>query len=303
MECAFALDSILRPITQLGRVQGDLKEGIAALYDESSGLWESMWGEHMHHGLYPAGAPARTHQEAQVALIDETLAWAGVSKVTAMVDVGCGIGGSSRHILRLYPKAKAQGITLSPRQAARATELSAAAGLGARTTFQVADALAQPFPDASFDLVWSLESGEHMPDKKKFVGELARVCSPGGQVIIVTWCHRVLGPGEKSLRPEEQSLLDRVNEAYYLPDWCSAADYTRLLEAEGLQGVKVADWSEQVAPFWGAVIKSALTSEGVFGLLKAGWTTIKGALVLPLMAQGFKMGTIKFNLITATKPV
>lgn len=31
---------------------------------------------------------------------------------------------------------------------------------------QVADALSQPFPDASFDLVWSMESGEHMPDKQ-----------------------------------------------------------------------------------------------------------------------------------------
>ena len=27
-----------------------LNEGIARFYDESSGLWESMWGEHMHHG-------------------------------------------------------------------------------------------------------------------------------------------------------------------------------------------------------------------------------------------------------------
>jgi tocopherol O-methyltransferase len=31
---------------------------------------------------------------------------------------------------------------------------------------QVADALHQPFPDASFDLVWSMESGEHMPNKQ-----------------------------------------------------------------------------------------------------------------------------------------
>lgn len=31
---------------------------------------------------------------------------------------------------------------------------------------QVADALAQPFADASFDLIWSMESGEHMPDKR-----------------------------------------------------------------------------------------------------------------------------------------
>ena len=28
------------------------------------------------------------------------------------------------------------------------------------------------------------------PDKERFVGELARVCAPGGRIIIVTWCHR-----------------------------------------------------------------------------------------------------------------
>lgn len=36
----------------------------------------------------------------------------------------------------------------------------------------------------------------------------------------VTWCHRVLDEGEAGLRPEEQSLLDRICEAYYLPAWC-----------------------------------------------------------------------------------
>lgn len=36
-----------------------------------------------------------------------------------------------------------------------------------QVTFQVADALEQPFPDGQFDLVWSMESGEHMPDKEK----------------------------------------------------------------------------------------------------------------------------------------
>ena len=34
-------------------------------------------------------------------------------------------------------------------------------------SFKVADALKMPFPDNSFDLVWSLESGEHMPEKPK----------------------------------------------------------------------------------------------------------------------------------------
>ena len=36
-----------------------------------------------------------------------------------------------------------------------------------QVSLQVADALEQPFPDGMFDLVWSMESGEHMPDKRK----------------------------------------------------------------------------------------------------------------------------------------
>jgi tocopherol O-methyltransferase len=39
------------------------------------------------------------------------------------------------------------------------------------------------------------------------------------------------------------------------------------------------------------------------GLFKAGWTTIKGALVMPLMSQGYKKGIIKFNLITGRKSI
>ena len=46
---------------------------------------------------------------------------------------------------------------------------------------------------------------------------------------------RVLRPGEIALEPDEQALLDRICEAYYLPAWCSVADYQRLFEAEGLQ--------------------------------------------------------------------
>ena len=44
------------------------------------------------------------------------------------------------------------------------------------------------------------------------------------------------------------------------------------------QDVRVNDWSEAVSPFWGAVIKTALSAEGVMGLMKAGWTTVKVCL-------------------------
>ena len=78
-----------------------LNEGIADFYDDSSELWERVWGEHMHHGYYPGGVPRPDHTRAQVDMIDEALRWAGVDDdhpVASLLDVGCGIGGSSRHI-------------------------------------------------------------------------------------------------------------------------------------------------------------------------------------------------------------
>jgi MPBQ/MSBQ methyltransferase len=50
------------------------------------------------------------------------------------------------------------------------------------------DALKMDFPDNTFDIVWACESGEHMPDKKRYVEEMARVLKPGGRIVIATWC-------------------------------------------------------------------------------------------------------------------
>ncbi|XP_057779118.1 probable tocopherol O-methyltransferase, chloroplastic [Salvia miltiorrhiza] len=285
-----------------------LRKGIAEFYDESSGVWEDIWGDHMHHGFYEPASDVSIsdHRAAQIRMIEESLAFASLSdeskqKPKNIVDVGCGIGGSSRYLARKYG-ANCQGITLSPVQAHRAQQLADAQGLKGKVSFEVADALNQPFPDGQFDLVWSMESGEHMPDKKKFVNELVRVAAPGGTIIIVTWCHRDLSPSEESLRPEEKNLLDRICRAYYLPEWCSTADYVSMLCSHSMEDVKSADWSDYVAPFWPAVIKSALTWKGITSLLTSGWKTIRGALVMPLMIQGYNKGLIKFAIITCRKP-
>lgn len=41
----------------------ELKEGIASFYDASSGVWEEMWGEHMHHGYYIEGKKPKGMEE------------------------------------------------------------------------------------------------------------------------------------------------------------------------------------------------------------------------------------------------
>lgn len=89
----------------------------------------------MHHGYY-IPEDRTDHIQAQVDLIDEVLKWGEVKDAKNVVDVGCGIGGSSRHIARKY-NAKSQGITLSPYQANRGNELAKEQGMADQSSFQV----------------------------------------------------------------------------------------------------------------------------------------------------------------------
>lgn len=58
-----------------------LKKGIAEFYDESSGMWEDIWGEHMHHGFYDPDADVSLsdHRSAQIRMVEESLRFASVS--------------------------------------------------------------------------------------------------------------------------------------------------------------------------------------------------------------------------------
>lgn len=72
----------------------------------------------------------------------------------------------------------AAGITLSPNQVRRASELAETRGIK-NASFSVMDALNMTHEDGKYDLVWACESGEHMPNKEKYVQEMTRVLKPG----------------------------------------------------------------------------------------------------------------------------
>ena len=279
-----------------------LYQEIQEFYDASSNLWEGIWGEHMHHGYYgPDGNYKLDRRQAQIDLIDELLSWADgtANRPEKILDVGCGIGGSSLYLAEKFG-ANVTGITLSPVQANRAKERARAAGLQTSTDFQVANALDIPFADNSFDLVWSLESGEHMPDKLKFLHECYRVLKPGGKLIFVTWCHRPT-TAATPLSPDERKHLADIYRVYCLPYVISLPEYTEIVAQTGFKDLRVADWSTAVAPFWDVVIDSTITPQAVIGLLKAGKKTIEAALSLRLMSEGYRSGLIRFGLVAATK--
>jgi hypothetical protein len=154
--------------SQNSRSDEELKSGIARFYDETTSIWLDVWGDHLHHGYYETPAYSN-HRAAQELMIDKSIDWAyGIGSYsrhgttsgmpltvpTSMVDIGCGVGGSSRHIIKRFePQLKsATALSLSPFQIALANNLTEQANLLNILRFQVADALNMPYPDASFDL-------------------------------------------------------------------------------------------------------------------------------------------------------
>ena len=278
-----------------------LYQQIQQFYDASSQLWEETWGEHMHQGYYGrAGTYKMNRRQAQIDLIEELLTWGGVKNCQNIIDVGCGIGGSTLYLTEKF-NAKAAGITLSPVQASRATERAKEAGLQDRVTFQVADALHMPFEDNTFDLVWSLESGEHMPDKTQFLQECYRVLKPGGTMIVATWCHRPTNSLAGELTAGEKRHLEEIYRVYCLPYVISLPEYEAIARQCGFRNLRADDWSMAVAPFWDVVIDSAFEPKAIIGLFSSGWKTLQAALSLNLMSRGYQRGLIRFGLLCGRK--
>ncbi len=284
-------------------MENQIYQQIAKFYDNSSQLWETIWGEHMHHGYYGRNGNYKINRrQAQINLIEELLISAQINDADNILDVGCGIGGSSLYLSEKF-NSHVTGISLSPVQVSRAKERAKEANLSDKAEFMVANALEMPFEDNTFDLIWSLESGEHMPDKEKFLQECYRVLKPNGKLMLATWCHRSTNSNSVAgeLTDSEKKHLEAIYEVYYLPYVISLPEYEEIVNNCGFKNIKADDWSIAVAPFWDVVIDSAFTSDAIMGLLKSGWQTISGALALPLMSSGYSRGLIKFGVIFASK--
>ncbi|MBK5232600.1 MAG: class I SAM-dependent methyltransferase [Thermoleophilia bacterium] len=90
-------------------------------------------------------------------------------KPVAVLDAGCGEGESLERLGQFLPDT-VTGVDLNP-ESVEFTRQRIPGG-----DFQVADLLALPFPDDSFDLVFCLEVLEHIPIPGAALAELARVC-------------------------------------------------------------------------------------------------------------------------------
>lgn len=279
-------------------------DSVANSYDEwtQDGILEFYWGEHIHLGYYGSPPQAKNFLQAKVDFVDEMAHWGELTQFpqgTKLLDVGCGIGGSSRILAQKYGF-DVTGITISPQQVQRAKALTPQ---GVSAKFQVDDAMSMSFPDASFDVVWCIEAGPHMPDKAIFAQELMRVLKPGGTLVVADWNQR--DDRTKPLNFWEEPVMKQLLEQWSHPKFASIEEFAELLEASGLVEGKVitADWSKETLPSWldsiwqGIVKPKGLIKFGFSGLIKS----LREVPTLLLMRLAFGTGLCRFGMFKAIR--
>ena len=279
-------------------------DSVANAYDQwtEDGILEFYWGEHIHLGHYGSPPRRKNFIAAKIDFVHEMVSWGGLDRLprgTTVLDVGCGIGGSSRILARDYGF-DVTGVTISPQQVERARELTPE---GVDAKFQLDDAMALSFPDASFDVVWSVEAGPHMPDKAVFAKELIRVLKPGGILVVADWNQR--DDRQKPLNFWEKPVMRQLLDQWSHPSFSSIEGFSELLLETGLVEGEVitADWSQETLPSWldtiwqGIIRPQGWMRFGLSGFVKS----VREVPTILLMRLGFGSGLCRFGMFRAIK--
>lgn len=122
-------------------------------------------------------SPSTSNQKALEFIVRSTEA----GPDDTVLDVACGPGllvCAFAHVVR-----HATGIDLTPAMLDQARKLQQEQGL-TNVDWQQGDVTSLPYPDASFSIVSSRFVLHHLEDPLVVLKEMARVCKPGGRVVV-----------------------------------------------------------------------------------------------------------------------
>ena len=156
------------------------------------------------------------------------------------LDVGCGIGGTSRFVASRFG-CRVTGIDLTPEFVSAGQSLCDWVGLSGQVELHQGDATAMPFTDQSFDAAFMLHVGMNIANKAGLFAEVYRLIKPAG----VFGVYDVMQTSDEPLSyPVPWSSVPGTSAL------ATRQQYTEALELAGFDVLKIRDRREFAAEFF-----------------------------------------------------
>mgnify|MGYP003677254662 CR=1 FL=1 len=197
--------------------------------DDADRFYFKIWGgEDIHIGLYQGDSePIADASRRTVATMADRLS--GLDADSRAIDLGAGYGGAARYLADRFG-CDVVCLNISEVQNRLDRELNEKAGLADKVEVRHGSFEDVPYPDGSFDAVWSQDAFLHSGARETVVAEIARVLAPGGEVVFTD-------PMQADDCPE--GVLQPVYDRLQLSSLGSPAFYRKAFAAHGIEEVSV----------------------------------------------------------------
>jgi cyclopropane fatty-acyl-phospholipid synthase-like methyltransferase len=282
---------------------GSLTEAIVGYYDETwldyRILWLNKDNLAVHFGY--TDDSTRSHADALKNMNRVLADRVRIQPGERVLDAGCGVGGSSLW-LATERGAEVVGITLAARQAAMARSNALRRGVTDRVQFEVADFTATPFPDASFDVVWAVESMCHAPRKAAFYREAARLLRPGGRVVVADFVRAA-----RPLDSTGERLLHEWLAGWAVPDIDTPGEHLEHLASAGFAEPRLDDVTTHTRPSLRRLYRMAYWTYplALLGRVTGVRSDVQHGNVIASIRQyqALRRNAWFYGILSATKPV
>ena len=265
------------------------KDKVKDQYDRTSPYMRDLWGEHIHHGYWINGDESK--ERAQLQLIEHLAKASGLKTGARLVDVGCGLGGSSIYLAKKYA-VDATGITISPIQVEMARKAAETDGVNAQ--FVLMDAEEMSFAEP-FDVVWSIESISHYPERDRFFRAAAQCLKSEGTFALIDWFKKenlTEREHKKFILPIEEGMMVKLEQM---------SDYGKTLASVGFQVTHSEVMNKHCAKTWDLCLK-ILKNRMLWKIAaQNGRDFVEFLRAFTSMRAGFKSGAFVYGMIVANR--
>jgi len=254
-------------------------------YDRWSLPFRLFWGEHLHQGLFLTGGEGP--RQAQIQLLEFCCGLVEIRRSSLVLDVGCGYGGNAIHMVQKFD-CRVEGLTISPKQGQIAVNRARRARVADRIAIHVCDAESAAFR-GEYDLIWMMESSEHLHDKRGCIQKAARRLRPGGWLLVAAWAGSMSEP-----------LVQEIAARAVCPGFQTVEEYEAQMLGSGLRIATARDLSKGIMPTWDICQRRVGWVGPLWRALPPRMRDYVGAI--PLLIAALRSGLMSYIILVGQKP-